>query len=33
MLKEFFTRNVSLKALAFIMAVILWVIARFWVIK
>lgn len=33
MLKEFFTRNISLKALALIMAVILWVIARFWVIK
>ncbi len=33
MLKDFFTRNMGLKSLAFILAIILWTIARFWVTK
>jgi hypothetical protein len=32
-LKDFFTRNIGVKALALILAVILWAIARFWVLK
>jgi hypothetical protein len=32
-LKEFFTRNVGLKILALLLAVILWAIARFWVLR
>jgi hypothetical protein len=32
-LKEFFTRNVGIKVLALILAIILWAIARFWVIR
>ena len=33
MLKDFFTRNISLKLLALILAVVLWAIARFWIVK
>lgn len=33
MLKDFFTRNISLKLLALILAVVLWAIARFWVVR
>ena len=33
MLKDFFTRNISIKALALILAIILWAIARFWLIR
>jgi hypothetical protein len=32
-LKEFFTRNIGIKILALILAIILWAIARFWVIR
>jgi hypothetical protein len=32
-LKEFFTRNFGLKVLALILAIILWAIARFWIIR
>ena len=33
MLKDFFTRNLSIKILALILAVILWAVARFWIIR
>ncbi len=33
MLKDFFTRNISLKLLALVLAVVLWAVARFWVIR
>jgi hypothetical protein len=33
MLKEFFTRNLSLKLTAVGLAVILWLIARYWMVK
>ena len=33
MLKDFFTRNISLKLLALILSVVLWAIARFWVVR
>jgi len=33
MLKDFLTRNIHIKALALILAIILWAIARFWLIK
>lgn|GEM_PF-1640220 len=33
MLKEFFTRNLGLKIMAVVLAVIVWVIARFWTIR
>lgn len=33
MLKDFFTKNIILKATALIIAVILWIIARHWLIK
>jgi len=32
-LKEFFTRNLGLKIMAVVLAVIVWVIARFWTIR
>jgi len=32
-LREFFTRNIVLKVMALVLAVILWAIARFWIIK
>lgn len=33
MLKEFFTRNMSLKLTAVVLAVILWLIARYWMVR
>ena len=33
MLKEFFTRNMSLKLTAVVLAVILWLIARYWRVR
>jgi hypothetical protein len=33
MLKDFFTRNISLKLLALVLAIVLWAIARFWVVR
>ena len=33
MFKELFTRNFNIKLLAFLLAVILWTIARFWQVK
>lgn len=33
MLREFFTRNIGLKALALVLAIVLWAIARYWVIR
>lgn len=33
MLKDFLTRNLTLKLLALIMAVILWGLARYWMLK
>jgi len=33
MLRDFFTKNIGLKALALALAVILWVIARYWMVK
>jgi len=33
MLKDFFTRNLNIKILALILSMILWAIARFWVIR
>jgi len=33
MLKDFFTRNIHIKLLALILAILLWAIARFWLIK
>jgi hypothetical protein len=33
MLKEFFTRNLSLKLTAVALAVILWLIARYWMVR
>ena len=32
-LKDFLTKNIWLKTLALILAMILWVIARFWAVK
>jgi len=32
MFKDFFTRNIGLKLLALVLALILWGIARFWVV-
>lgn len=31
MIKEIFTKNLSLKSLAIVLAIILWAIARYWV--
>ena len=33
MIKEFFTRNLGLKLSALGLALVLWLIARFWMIK
>jgi hypothetical protein len=33
MLKEFFTRNLSLKLTASVLAVVLWLIARYWLVR
>ena len=33
MLKDLFTRNLSLKVMAVILAVILWGLARYWLVK
>jgi len=33
MLKEFFTRNLGLKLSALGLALVLWLIARFWMVK
>jgi hypothetical protein len=33
MLKEFFTRNLNLKLTAVALAVVLWLIARYWLVK
>jgi hypothetical protein len=33
MLKDFFTKNLYLKFTAIALAIILWAIARFWVVK
>lgn len=33
MLKDLFTRNLSLKVMALILAVILWGLARYWLVK
>ncbi len=33
MFKEFFTRDLNIKLLALALAVILWIIARFWFVK
>jgi hypothetical protein len=30
MLKDFLTKNITLKAIALVIAVVLWVIARYW---
>jgi hypothetical protein len=32
-LKDFFTKNMGLKILALVLAIILWIIARFWIIR
>ena len=33
MFKEFFTRNLSLKLTAVVLAVMLWLIARYWMVR
>jgi len=33
MLRDFFTKNTSLKIMAVVLAVILWAIARYWTVR
>lgn len=33
MLKDFFTKNIGLKLMALVLAIILWAVARFWVVR
>jgi len=33
MLKDFFTKNIVLKVTALAIAIILWILARYWIIK
>lgn len=33
MIKDFFTKNIHIKVLALVLAILLWAIARFWTIK